>query len=160
MRCLIVYCSSHGTTEKAAHMLQEYLNYDVEIADLKKSDTPDLSGYDAVLIGGSIHYGRIQGKLRRFIHNNRWELMRKKLGLFLCCMSEGEQALKQFEHAFDPELREASNAIGLFGGEFYFSRMNRLERFVAEKVSGEKRDVSKLNVQKIKEFADSFNAAA
>jgi len=66
MKTAVVFASSHGTTEKAAEMLKEKLQGEVELIDLKKNSNPDIEGYDAVIIGGSIHAGSFQGKVKRF----------------------------------------------------------------------------------------------
>jgi len=59
MKVLIVFVSSHGTTEKAAHILSDFVEGDVEIVDLNVNRHPDLSQYDAIIIGASIHGGSI-----------------------------------------------------------------------------------------------------
>lgn len=158
MKILIVFVSSHGTTEKAAHMLCDLLEGDVEILDLNVNPYPDLTRYDGVIIGASIHGGLISRKEKKFISKNIGTLASKKIGLFLCCMREGEEAVEQFEHAFPKELRDKALTSGLFGGEFIFSKMNFLEKMIVKKVSGETDDVSKLDVELIKEFARQYNA--
>lgn len=157
MSSLIVYCSSHGTTEKAAHILGNYLDGDVTIVDLKKKPVIDVSSYETVVIGGSIHAGNIQRKVKHFIQQHENELLTKKIGLFLCCMFEGDKANQQFELAFPKELRDRSLSNGLFGGEFNFTKMNFLERQIVKKVAGVKEDQSTLNEEFIKEFAEQLN---
>lgn len=158
MKILIVFVSSHGTTEKAAHILSDFIEGNVEILDLNMNPHPDLTPYDGVIIGASIHAGLISRKEKKFISKNIELLASKKIGLFLCCMQEGEKAVEQFEHAFPKELRGIALTSGLFGGEFIFSKMNILEKMIVKKVSGETNDVSKLDVDLIKEFAKQFNA--
>lgn len=157
MKSLIVFSSSHGTTEKAARLLSNLVSGDVDLLDLKKSSHPDLKWYDAVIIGGSIHVGSVHRNLKRFIERNLSVLVTKNIGLFICCMQEGQTAKAQFEHAFPKELRNISLANGLFGGEFIFSKMNFIERQMVKKISGIKEDLSKIDVNAIGEFADSFN---
>jgi menaquinone-dependent protoporphyrinogen oxidase len=159
MKSLIVYCSSHGTTERAAQILRESLAGEVTIVDLKKKSVLDLASFDVVVIGGSIHAGNIQRKVKQFIQDQLPVLLTKKVGLFLCCMHEGEQANLQFEQAFPKELREKSLSNGLFGGEFNFARMNFLERQIVKKVAGVKEDKSTFNEAIIHQFAEQLNAA-
>ncbi|SHI45248.1 Flavodoxin domain-containing protein [Desulfosporosinus lacus DSM 15449] len=83
--------------------------------------------------------------------------MTKRLGLFLCCMFEGEKAAQQFETTYPKELREHSKANGLFGGEFMVSKMNFIERQIVKKVAGATSDVSKINVEEIERFAKKLN---
>ncbi len=158
MRTLIVYASSHGTTEKAARLLRGNLEDDVEIVNLKTDPAPQLEKFDLVIIGGSIHAGTLQKRVRKFVEKNLAALLQKRVALFLCCMEEGEKAWKQFEQAYRQELREASLANGLFGGEFIFSRMNFLERALIKKISGIKSDLSRLDLEAIKAFAATLKA--
>ncbi|MBS8266553.1 flavodoxin [Mesobacillus boroniphilus] len=158
MKSLIVYCSTHGTTAKATHLLRKQIEGDVIVINLDKTKLhSDLELFDSVVIGGSIHAGSIQGKIKKFMKEHEDVLERKNLGLFLCCMREGQEAHLQFENAFPPNLREAAIAKGLFGGEFVFSKMNFFEKIIAKSVSGETTDLSKLDVGAINEFANTFN---
>lgn len=156
MRTLIVYCSSHGTTKKAAEKLKDLLEGPVQLVDLKAEKEPKLDSFDAVIIGGSIHAGHIQMKLKKFMDKQAPLLLAKRLGLFLCCMREGEIAEEQFNRAFPERLREHAITHGLFGGEFLVSKMNIVERKIIRKVNGVTKETSKLSEPSIKEFATSF----
>jgi menaquinone-dependent protoporphyrinogen oxidase len=158
MKSLIVYCSSHGTTEKAVRLLSESLEGEVLAVDLKREKEKfDLGDFDTVIIGGSIHVGNIQRKIKQFIRNNLDTLLEKDVGLFLCCMHNGETAIEQFNNAFPQELRKNSTAMGLFGGEFLLSEMNFLEKQIVKKVSGATIDQSNLDYEAIKEFTNKIN---
>lgn len=158
MKSLIVYCSSHGTTEKAVRFLSESLKGEVLAVDLKREKVKfDLGHFDTVIIGGSIHVGNIQRKIKQFIRNNFDTLLERDVGLFLCCMHDGETAIEQFNNAFPQELRKNSTAMGLFGGEFLLSEMNFLEKQIVKKVSGATVDQSNLDYEAIKAFASKLN---
>lgn len=153
MSTIIIYLSRHGCTEKTADILKQNLNDNVMILNLKDNIQLDLSIYDTVIIGGSIHAGKIQKKLAQFCKDHNNQLMRKKLGLYLCCMEEGAKAQQQMQNAFPENLREHASATGFFGGEFDFSKMNFLEKFIIKKVAKVKESVSTINKDAIKEFA-------
>jgi menaquinone-dependent protoporphyrinogen oxidase len=159
MKTLIIYSSSRGATEKASRMIKENLIGEVHLLDLRKDIIPDLNLYETVIIGGSIHAGNFQSKGKKFLEKNRHLLSSKKLGLFLCCMFEGDKAKEQFENSFPLELRDKAVAKGLFGGEFIFSKMNFIEKQIIRKVSGFKEDTSTLKHGLIKDFADRINKA-
>ena len=117
MKTLIVYCSSHGTTEKAVQLISEWMEGEVLAVDLKRDKISyDVRDYDFVIIGGSIHAGSIQGRIKHFIGKHHDILMTKKLGLFLCCWRDGKIAIEQFENAYPKELRDIAIANGIFGG--------------------------------------------
>ena len=73
-------------------------------------------------------------------------------------MEEGEKADKQFQDSFPVELREHSRASALFGGAFYFDKMNFLERAVIKKISGIQETVEKIDTEEIKKIADKLNS--
>ncbi|WP_209123782.1 flavodoxin domain-containing protein [Alkalihalobacillus sp. BA299] len=157
MKYLIVFSSLHGTTEKAAHHICEYFKNDVELVDLyNEAPLRELEIYDVIIIGVSIHLSSIQRQVKQFLKTNLDILLTKKVGLFLCCMNEGELAKEQFNKAFPSELREHSIANGLFGGELLFSQMNFLEQQIIQKVKGISSDITNLNENSIKAFATKF----
>lgn len=117
MATLIVFRTTHGFTEKAIQLLMTGMKDDTTIVNLGGDSDPDLSDFDKVIIGGSIHMGGIQKEIRNFCKDNLDILLTKRIGLFLCCMFEGDTEKKQFEEAFPAELRCHAAATGFFGGE-------------------------------------------
>ncbi|WP_342430858.1 flavodoxin domain-containing protein [Neobacillus sp. FSL H8-0543] len=159
MKTLIVYCSSHGTTEKAVQLISEWMEGEVLAVDLKRDKISyDVGDYDFVIIGGSIHAGSIQGRIKHFIAKHHDILMTKKLGLFLCCWRDGKIAIEQFEDAFPKELRDIAVANGIFGGEFLISKMNFIEKQIVKKVSGITTESSYLDTTAIMTFVMKINA--
>lgn len=159
MKTLIVYASTHGTTEKVAHSVARSLdNGHVEIINLKREQPGDLSVYDRVIIGGSIHAGQIQGRVRQFCEKNMLQLLEKQLGLFLCCMNEPEYQA-QFERAFPELLRKHATSSKIMGGEFLFDQMNFFQRLIVRKISGINESMSKIDESAIQEFAAEMMSA-
>jgi menaquinone-dependent protoporphyrinogen oxidase len=159
MKTLIVYATRHGAAEKCAGLLADRLGGDVDVFDLKKVPTVDLSGYDAVVVGGSIHAGRVQSRVKKFCEAHADALLKKKLGLFICCMEEGDKAWKQFHEAFPARLVDQAAAKGLFGGAFDFDRMNWFEKTIIGKIAGVKESVCKINEPAVAEFADKMKSS-
>jgi menaquinone-dependent protoporphyrinogen oxidase len=159
VKYLLVYCSSHGTTEKAATILANHLKGEVVQLNLNKKleSQYQVDLFDSIIIGGSIHAGMIQRKVKRFIENNHESLLRKQIGFFLCCMYEGDVAREQFDNAFPIDLRVRAVAKGLFGGEYLFIKMNFIEKMIVRKVSGVATETSNLDTSAILQFAQTFN---
>ncbi len=155
MSTLIIYMSRHGCAEKAAGILARALPGAV-VFDLGAGGNPPLAAHDTIAIGGSIHAGKMQKKLAKFCLGNLAVLKGKKLGLFLCCMEEGEKARLQFEAAFPAELRGHASATGLFGGEFDFARMNFFERTIVKKMAKIEESVFRLDEKAISSFAEKL----
>jgi len=157
MSTLIVYMSRHSTTEKVAEMIKRGLKDDeIDIVNLGKTKIPDLSKYSKVIVGGSIHMGVIQKKIRRFCDENLDQLLNKKTGLFICYMdvTKGEE---EFQSNYPQELQDKAIAHGLLGGEFLLEKMNFFERMIVKKISKINKSVSKLKSKAITEFIDKMN---
>ncbi len=160
MKSLIVYESTHGCTEKCSHRLQELLDVSPDILRLRRSGNIELKQYDTVIIGGSIHAGMMQSRVRNFCTENASELEHKKLGLFVCCMEVGEKAIEQLGNAFPEEVRKKALVTGIFGGEFDFERMNFFQRVIVRKIKGINETVSCIDDKEIIRFAQILNAGS
>ncbi len=152
MKTAIVYASKHGCTEKCAKKIQNGLNVETKIFNLKNTKEFGFVEFDRIIIGGSIHAGQIQKKVKNFCQNNIDILKAKKIGLFLFCMEEGETAQKQFDEAFPKELIQHASATGILGGEFNFEKMNFFEKTIVKKIAKINTSVSKISEEKIDAF--------
>lgn len=149
MKTAIIYASKHGTTEKVANIINEKLDgSNVQIINLKNKQKIDLSNYETVIIGGSIHAGSIQGEVKDFIKENTIALMQKKIALFLCCMDEAREK-EEFDNNYPELIRNHSAYNAIVGGEFLFEKMNFIEKFLVRKISGVNSTVSKLRYDQI-----------
>ena len=145
MKTLIGYVSQHGCTETCANLINEKLDETATVVNLKKNKKIDLSEYDRVILGGSIHAGRVQGYLRRFCQQHLNELLSKELALYICCMEKGEKAHAQFDNAFLEQLRKYAKASAILGGQFNFEKMNFIEKAAIRKIAGVDASVDELN---------------
>ncbi len=152
MSAIIIYMSLHGCAEKAALKLRDMHWDDVDLVNLKVQDPPPLDDYDTVIIGGSIHSGEIQGRIRKFCREHEWVLITKRLGLYLCHMQEGEAATRQFHEAFPQQLRNHAVAKGLFGGEFNLEKMLPHEKSLMKKAVGIDHSIENVNTKAIEGF--------
>jgi len=153
MNTAIIFATKHGCTEKCSQKLANELKDNTTILNLESAKEIDLNHFDVLVLGGSIHAGTINRSLKKFIEKNLNQLIEKKVGLFLCCMEEGEKALEQFNNAFPEELRKISKANGFFGGAFDFEQMNFFEKAIIKKIANIEDSYSKINYQNISAFA-------
>ena len=130
---------------------------ETELFDLKKNKKIDPSPFEKIIVGGSIHAGAIPKKLHSFLNKNQDILLKKSLGLFLCCMYEKE-AWSQFNQVYPSELREHARSKKCVGGEFLFENMNFIEKAMIKKIAGTKSSEHKLDEQKIKELIEEMRA--
>ena len=153
MKTLIAYSTTHGCTEKTVNELKKLLGGEVDLVNLKKNSNPNLETFDRIIIGGSIHAGQIQKRVKDFCSKNLDEIKSKELGLFICCMEQGETGQKQLFDAFPDELHQIAKSSAVFGGEFDFEKMNFLEKLVVKKVAKVKESTSKVDHQAIHKFS-------
>ncbi len=153
MNALIIYMSNHGTTEKVVDRLSNLLGYNTStLINLKTEKAPKIDDFDTVIIGGSVHGGKIQKKVRKFCEANVSNLLEKNLGLFMCYM-DAKNEEQEFKDSFPTSLIDHATAKGFFGGEFKFEQMNLIEKYIAGKVTGNSKSVSRINSQAINHFA-------
>lgn len=156
MKTAIIFATSHGTTEKVAQQIQSELGNNAQLINLKGSKAVDLSQFEQVIIGGSIHAGMMQGKVRDFCKKNLVDLLQKRVALFMCGMNEPDFET-EFNNAFPELLRKHAITSKCIGGEFLFERMNFVERFIVNKISGVSQNVSKIDELKIMELVSDLS---
>jgi menaquinone-dependent protoporphyrinogen oxidase len=149
MKTAIIYASSHGTTGKVAMLIQDGLGADsTRLINLKETRTVDLSLFDLLIIGGSIHAGKMQGRVKTFCKKNMVDLLQKRVGLFMVGMNEPEFE-NELNNAFPELLRNHAITSKCVGGEFLFEKMNFFEKLIVKKVSGITENISKISEDKI-----------
>lgn len=154
---LIVYASEHGTVEKCARELLHQIDGKVDLCDLNnRLLIPDLTKYDTIIIGGSIHSGEIQPVVKEFCINNLDILVGKKLGLFINCLYSGSKAQKQLDSAFPPLLNQKAIVRDCFGGEINELKLNYFERIVTKQMIEQGKMIVQLSKEKIASFAQKL----
>jgi menaquinone-dependent protoporphyrinogen oxidase len=156
MKGILIYLSKHGTTEKVARQMQNLLGDEFLLVNLKTTKLPELSEYDTIVIGGSIHAGSIQKEIHMFCKCNLPLLLQKRVGLFLSCMYEGKVAKQQFNAAFSNSLIAHAKTTAITGGEFLFSEMSWIEKVIVRKIVGVKESQSKIDSEAITSFVTSL----
>jgi menaquinone-dependent protoporphyrinogen oxidase len=152
MNIAIIYSSSRGTSEKVAKQIQNGLGADnASLINLKETKAIDLSLFGTLIIGGSIHAGQMQGRVKTFCKKNMVDLLQKRVALFMVGMNEPEFE-NEFNNAFPELLRNHAISSKCVGGEFLFEKMNFFEKLIVKKVSGITRNISKIDENKIGEL--------
>lgn len=158
MKCLIVFMSRHGTTRMIVERIAaEIGKNDTTMIDLEVNKIPELDSFDTILIGGSIHFGKVQNEIRKFCILNEKELLKKRIGLFVCSIEEHETK-GEFYSAFPARLRNHAIATGMFGGELLLNKMNFIEKFFSKVIYGIKKDHHQLNQAAISTFIEKIRS--
>lgn len=153
MKTLILFMSTHGCTIKIAHQISGQLSGEVQLHNLNISPNVNLSGYDRVIIGGSIHAGKIQRRISNFCEKHLEELLQKEVGLYICCMLEGDVAKEELKQAFPEELHQHAKTEAIMGGEFIFEKMNLFERFLVKNIAKTNQSVRKIDMNAVRNFS-------
>ncbi|NQU86602.1 MAG: flavodoxin [Mariniphaga sp.] len=157
MKTLIVYMSTHGCTAKAASEMKEKLGNQVTVINLKKDKIPLLNSFERIIIGGSIHAGQIQKRVKEFCISNLDSLLNRELGLFICCMHECETAIQQLKNAYAEELLNHAKATAILGGAYDFERMNFIKRMIVKKVAKVNTSVDNINHSAMDKFVNRLD---
>lgn len=157
MKTIIVYSSKYGATEKCAKLLSEKLNGEVRLVNLK-DESPSLSEYDAVIIGGPIYIGKLNKDVEKFCIDNLPALVDKKKGFFICHMEMDKPMDELIAKYYPKKLVDTAAATGGFGGAFYVSKMNFMYRAMIKKSAGIMNDQEKFLYDEIDKFAAKFSS--
>jgi len=158
VRTLIAYRTKYGTAAACARTLMEKMGGDTVLADLADARDVDVKDYDIVLVGGSIYAGKIQRGVVSFCEKNRAALLQRKVGIFLCCLYQGEDALLQMQSAFPDWLLAHAFARVFPGGEIHYDRLTLLDRLLVRGLPHPPGDLSRLNPGVLDELAAAARA--
>lgn len=156
MNTLIIFMTSHGCARKAAERIADLLAGTALTVDLEQTDPPSLDPFDTVIIGGSIRIGRIQKRIRRFCEKNLDELVTKRIGLFICCMHEGDRAAEQLLSNFPQKLTYHATATAIVGGELDFGSLTSFEQMLIRDIIGITENVSLFDDRAVRRFTDEM----
>ncbi|TCO06144.1 flavodoxin domain-containing protein [Natronoflexus pectinivorans] len=158
MKTAIIYESKHGTTANVAQAISDGINDSVtELINLAKNEKTDLTQYDLIVLGASIHAGKIGKNMKKFINKNIITLLEKPIALFICFMNDIEKEL-QFANAFPELLRNHAFASCYAGGEFKLEKMNFIEKIIIKRITGIRYSVSNINYDQIDQLISRISA--
>jgi menaquinone-dependent protoporphyrinogen oxidase len=155
MKTIIIYSTKYGSVGKAAIKLKAHLKGEAVIADVKSK--PDYSGFETVILGGSIYAGSVQKEMKQFLKHNLSELGKKRIGLFVCAGTDKKESIDSYlRKNFTPELYERAVVKANLGYEYDLQKFSFLDRLIV-RIVGVKKSASVFFEDKIKEFADKLN---
>ena len=113
MKTIVLYASKSGAAKECAQLLAEKIP-EAECHSVA-SRTPDLEGYDRIVLGSGVRMGKIYKAMKKYMEKNLDALMAKEVVLYLCngYPDTFEKAVKSIPF----ELRQAALSIASFGGK-------------------------------------------
>ena len=169
-KVLVTYGTTEGQTAKIAEVITDVLRdlgHDADAVDITSlSDTvPD--GYDAVIVGASIHMGKHDKHVVDFVHQNRDTLAGLPSAFFSVSLAaHGDtQEAQGYVEQFKDETGWRPDRIALFGGALLYTHYGFIKRHMMKKIAGDKpghlgldtsRDYVYTEWDAVKRFAEHF----
>ena len=136
----IPYLTGEGQTARIAEYVADLVrhhNHDADLVDLKESPGVDLTSYDGVIVGASIHRGHHDKHLAEFVERNRDTLERLPSALFSVSLAahgdtgEAERYLEEFEQ----QTKWQPAKVALFSGALLYTQYGFLTRHLMKRIA-------------------------
>lgn len=170
MKILILYGTTEGHTARIAEYLADVIRGGGHLADavdLKQAQDGLLDGYDAAIVGGSIHMGKHEDSVRDFVVMNRVALERRPSAFFSVSLAaHGDMANAQaYVENFEQETGWRPAQVGLFSGALLYRQYGFFKRLMMKKIVSSKpgglstdtsRDHDYTDWEQVKGFAEDL----
>jgi menaquinone-dependent protoporphyrinogen oxidase len=143
MRVLIPYGTTEGLTARISDYVAEVIRghgYEADTVDIKGSGATELDGYDAVIVGASIHMGKHEDYVRDFVRENRDALERLPSAFFSVSMAahDNPEEAGGYIEEFVRETGWRPAKVGLFGGALLYTHYGFIKRHLMKKIARDK----------------------
>ena len=160
MKTAIIYGTTYGTTHKVAKILSNGIKGESVRIPINKAKPACLQKYDFIIIGGSIHRGRIQSEIKQYTSRNLKTLLGKNLGLFILTNND-KDIEKYFRDSFTKGLVESARITGNFGNEIHPEKGNLITKKIMineiENYLKTDEELPSLKFDKIQDFMNEIN---
>jgi len=173
-RILLVYGTREGHTARIAEEIATTMRaegHEVDVRDLQHTPAPSIDGYDAVLVGASVHARGYEHEVRHWVGARAGELARLPNGFFSVSLSAANHDAKSVAE-MDEVIKHFSMKTGWwpqhvarFAGALVYSQYNwmmkRVMRWIVRHESDDDfsdmtRDYDLTDYAEVAAFAKSF----
>jgi menaquinone-dependent protoporphyrinogen oxidase len=172
-RILIAYGTCEGHTGRIAHYLADVIGargYEVHAVNVERPGIGEPEGYDAVIVGASIHLGKHERYVADYVRQNRHILERIPSAFFSVSLSAGEnteEARKAVGDCIEQFMRHTGwrpNKVARFAGALLYTQYGFFKRWMMKRIARSKgspdtdtlRDYVYTDWHSVKRFADEF----
>jgi menaquinone-dependent protoporphyrinogen oxidase len=169
---LIVYGTTEGHTDEVVEHIRGPLeSAGHEVVVHRIGDAPDRpAGFDAVLVGSSIHVGKHHGDVVDWVRTNSEWLQARPSAFFQVSLSSASGDEQDTEaRSYVDQLVEATgwhpDLVGLFGGALLYTRYGFVKRTMLKKIAGKSglgtdthRDYDYTDYDAVRHFAEDVAA--
>lgn len=173
MNILIAFASKEGQTEKIAEFIADVVRHHGHQAKtLPCHHLPkdfDITSFDAVIIGGSIHMNKYPGYLNKFVTTYLDSLNQVPSALFTVCMATHSENEKEriAADAFGPALSQKTqwqpNVMETFAGAIKYTQYGFITRKIMQSIARKEggdtdtsRDFEYTDWEKVTQFTERF----
>jgi menaquinone-dependent protoporphyrinogen oxidase len=142
VKALIIYATKTGATEQCIKVLAEEIP-NCTICDIQM-EKPSIGEFDSIILGAGVRDGKIYKPIRDFIKKNHSDLLKKRMGYFIC-NEKPKETEEIIERNIPADLKEAAICIESFGG---------YKAYAAPKEGTDQ--LKGIFVDKIKAFSEQF----
>jgi menaquinone-dependent protoporphyrinogen oxidase len=142
-KIILPYGTAEGQTAAIAEYIVDVLaahGHQATAVDIKKAKADVLDGWDAVIVGASIHMGRHADYVCDFVRKHRATLERLPSAFFsvsLAAHGDRETAETYIEQ-FEQETGWRPADVGVFGGALLYTQYGFLKRHLMKKIAHDK----------------------
>lgn len=171
MKILLLYATRHGQTEKIAARLKTECEHDgasvtqVNITDRSAVAELELTAFDLLVFGASIHIGTIEKSLASFINIHRDAIEVKPHSMFIVLMAAAsrdavnrEKSLVEVREKVAKQLLVKFTDIEMIAGAIKYTKYNWFIRWVMKGIA--KKEGGSIDISKDHEYTDWDQVAA
>jgi len=173
---LVVYATVEGQTEKIARFVADELKksgHSVHLIDTSHQiPTVNVAEYDALVVGGPVHYSGYPYRLKRWVKGNAWELSLKPGAFFSVCLGvrqyddvKAQAEVRKVVREFFTQCHWHPQTWIIFAGALAYSKYGWLKRFImreiARKAGGDadtRRDHDYTDWEEVRRFTHDFES--
>ncbi|WP_028266290.1 flavodoxin domain-containing protein [Arthrobacter sp. MA-N2] len=166
---------AYGTVEGQTGQIAEFIadvarghGHEVHTVDIKDAGGPLPDGYDAVVVGASVHMGKHEVYIRDFVRNNINVLERIPSAFFSVSLAArgDEENAESYVEKFETETGWRPKHVGLFGGALLYTHYGFIKRHLMQMIARDKesldtdtsRDYVYTEWDGVRRFAEDFVA--
>ena len=137
-KILVVYSTTDGHTRRICERLQQVMaqqGHTATVVPLAQADALDLPGFDKIVIGASIRYGKHQPTVKQFIERHQALLESKANAFFTVNIvarkpEKNQPDTNPYLIKFLRTLTWQPKLLGVFAGKLDYPRYRLVDRFM------------------------------
>lgn len=156
MKIAALYTTEYGSVTTILESLKKEVHHQLDLFNIIEVAPPNVASYDAILLGGSIHMGKLQREMGRFIKKNMETIQTVPLYLFVCS-AETKDTTAYFQTSFPEVILEKARDRFTLGGEIVLEKLTGAHRLILKMV-GKASDFSSVSQEELRRFAETLNS--